>query len=752
MKQRRSFCFLLTAAAVLCFAGHFAVCGRAADAAEDPPAQKEIPDEQQTPEQAEFALSVSGVLAGDAAYSVDAVYIDWAESWYLFLPAAADRSKLTVTCQTPDGSPLLLNWNLVISGAETGLLATAEEFTIHAGTQPLGTLHVMQSNIGCMYLTAAEGEFERVNRSKSYIAAGSALILSADGTVQYDGAFEKLKGRGNSSWDYAEKRPYNFKLPKKADLFGLGAAKKWALISNSLDQSLLRNRIAYALSRQAGLPYTPDAEFVDLYLDGEYRGVYQLTERVQIHRERVNITDLADATQLLNEQPLSEYKRRTEGGTLTGEENGSWQYYDIPNDPADITGGYLIQFQLRGRSKRGEFVTDRGVIFEVCEPEYATRAQTEYIRGFVQELEDAVYSADGCNSLGRHYSDYLDVDSFALGYLIQEITQNVDSTATSFYLYKDSDLTGDGKLHYGPVWDFDLAYQNYSLALTAPDGELRYAVLPDQIYARYVPVSGYNPETAAKTGITAQSWLLRLWQDADFVCRCAELYAERFAEYLDALTADSGGIASWRDALAPAAEMNRIRWHAFGGAPYKQIGPSTGETFAECVGYVSRNLQTRNAFLRGDFVSESRNACTAFLKHQTAEALAACDAPEQKELTALQAKYEKQLASAETAAAAAQIMQQAEQAIAEIPRALLCGDFNTDGTVGLEDAQQLLVFYTAAVAEKQTAITATQRRNGDTDANGILDVVDAMHILRHYTAKMSGGDYPLPVKHTDAKQ
>ena len=746
MKQRRGFCFLLTAAAVLCFAGHLAVCAGAADAADAPPEQTETPSVQQTPEQAEFAFSVSGVFSGDAAYSVDAVYIDWAESWYLFLPAAADRSSLTVSCQTPDGSPLILNGSIVYTGEETDLLASADDFAMQAGEQPLGALHVMQSNLGCMYLTAAAGEFDHVNSSKSYTAEGSALILSADGTVQYDGAFEKLKGRGNSSWDYAEKRPYNFKLPQKADLFGLGAAKKWALISNSLDHSLLRNQIAYALSRQSGLAYTPDAAFVDLYLDGEYRGVYQLTERVQIHRERVNITNLEDATQLLNEQPLSEYKRQTVGGTLNGEENGSWQYYDIPNDPADITGGYLIQFQLRSRSKRGEFVTDRGVIFEVCEPEYASKAQTEYIRGFVQELEDAIYSETGYNSRGRHYSDYLDVDSFALGCLIQEITENVDSTSTSFYFYKDSDLTGDGKLHYGPVWDFDLAYQNYSLALKAPDGELHFAVLPDQIYARYVPVSGYTPETAAETGITAQSWQLRLWQDADFVCRSAELYAARFADYLDALTADSGIIAQMQDAIAPAAEMNLIRWHAFGGAPYKRIGPSNGDSFAECVGYVRGNLQKRNAFLRGDYLSESIRACTDALTHQTADVLGLYDAPEQKQLTALQTKYTQQLASAETAPAAAEILHQAEQALTEIPRTLLCGDFDADGSVTLEDAQRLLTYYTATVAGNPAEITATQRRNGDADANGTLDVADATHILRRYTAEMSGGEYPLPAK------
>ena len=90
-------------------------------------------------------------------------------------------------------------------------------------------------------------------------------------------------------------------------------------------------------------------------------------------------------------------------------------------------------------------------------------------------------------------------------------------------------------------------------------------------------------------------------------------------------------------------------------------------------------------------------------------------------------------------------MQAAEQALADIPRTLLCGDFDADGAVGLEDAQSLLLYYTENVAGKTPQISATQRRNGDTDQNGTLDVTDAMHILMHYTAGLAGESYPLPV-------
>ncbi|MBP0968218.1 MAG: CotH kinase family protein, partial [Oscillospiraceae bacterium] len=364
---------------------------------------------------------------------------------------------------------------------------------------------------------------------------------------------------------------------------------------------------------------------------------------------------------------------------------------------------------------------------------------------FVQELEDAIYSDTFCNSLGRHYSDYLDVDSMALGYLIQEITENSDGSSTSFYFYKDSDLTGDGKLHYGPVWDFDLAFQNFSVAAMDPNGRLHYSILPNMIYARYVPVSGYSPETAAVTGITDRSWILRLWADNAFARRTALLYEQKFDAYLTELTDPAGGIAEMRDAIAPAAEMNRIRWHMFGGRPYKPIGPANGNTYAECVEYIRKNLAERQAFLQREFWQETLRRCQASLKALTEDNLQAYDAAEQEQLTALQTEYIPKIKAAGTAAEAEAVMQTAEKSLAEIPRTLLCGDFDANGIVSLEDAQLLLMYYTETVAGNPVTLTATQRRNGDADQNSALDVADAMHILLHYTAELSGTDYPLPV-------
>lgn len=140
---------------------------------------------------------------------------------------------------------------------------------------------------------------------------------------------------------------------------------------------------------------------------------------------------------------------------------------DVPNDPEDITGGYLLEMELPERYKDeiSGFVTTGGQAVTMKCPECVSKAQIDYIADFYQKVEDALYSKDGYYTDGdgnRHpLSEYVDIESLARMYLIQEFSMNLDSGITSFYFYKDSYITGDGKLHAAPVWDFDVALGNY---------------------------------------------------------------------------------------------------------------------------------------------------------------------------------------------------------------------------------------------------------------------------------------------------
>ena len=249
---------------------------------------------------------------------------------------------------------------------------------------------------------------------------------------------EYIRGRGNSTW-MADKRPYKIKLDQKADLFGMGENKHWALIANYYDNSLIRNRITYYLGKSLGFEYSPRLVPVDVVMNGNYLGSYYLSEVVRIDESRVNIPDLEDL------KPA-----------------------DVEDDPTWMTGGYLLGVSPYGTEDGYIFQTPGGVEFVLDSPEEMKDADmldqaNAYIEAYIDNLEYALLSDDMCDDEGVSYKDYLDIESAARYYLMQEFTANGDAYGTaSTKLYKKK----DGKLYFGPLWDFDyVAWGSYDYSL-----------------------------------------------------------------------------------------------------------------------------------------------------------------------------------------------------------------------------------------------------------------------------------------------
>ena len=261
------------------------------------------------------------------------------------------------------------------------------------------------------------------------------------------------------------------------------------------------------------------------------------------------------------------------------------------------------QWNRYGYKAASGFVTSRGQAIAVDGPEYASKAQVEYIRSFVQDMEDAIYSDTGYNSKGRHYSEYLDVDSFVTAYLVQEISENIDATYSSFYLWKDSDLTGDGKLHFSPAWDFDLAYNNFPTLRVNSDGNIGYSYRPDNLFASYFPIHGY--EDGGKTSSSGSgrptvgvSWIGQLYKNEDFVKRISEVYFTQFESFLYSLTdGESPYLMQMANSIIPSVEMSNARWHTYGGAAYCVFGSSSGATFIDSVEIVRNYIKQRRVWL-----------------------------------------------------------------------------------------------------------------------------------------------------------
>ena len=441
----------------------------------------------------------------------------------------------------------------------------------------LGAVTIYQgSKIPSVFFTVDEKQLKKVNQSKKeIITEGRMVFQEADGSVSYDGDLVHLKGRGNNTFSYS-KKPYEFKLTKKADLCGMGKAKTWILLANYLDVSMLRNQIVLDLSREAGLPYSVECQQVDVWQNGIYHGLYLMTEKVQISKNRINITDLEEKTEAVNDQPLDSYP-------LFNPDNGFLPIMRgnrIPNDPEDITGGYIATIEKAHRlrdSKKPGISTKKRLSVRIKEPTNPSVAQVEYFGELLNDMHNAVLAEDGVNpENGKHYTEYLDLTSFARKFLVEEISKNYDAAGGSQYFFKDSDLV-DPLIYAGPSWDYDLSFGNMSSRGASPGGE-------------YL--------TKLRTG--AINFYAQLAKHDDFMEAVGKNWRETFRPAMAILmgeapaTGNSGlrSLDEYYDLLRDSAKMNEVRW-----GKVTKLGKEAGTDFDSGVKALKNWIRKRITYL-----------------------------------------------------------------------------------------------------------------------------------------------------------
>lgn len=388
--------------------------------------------------------------------------------YYLFMPSDGDLNNMQVWFTGAESCTI--DSTAVANGGVTALSLGDHTVTFDQVSYPLCVMK--SANIGTMYITTASGNMNYIHTSKGNKETGNMKMVNAKGKVIYDNTLSEIKGRGNATW-IRPKKPYQIKLDKKTDLTGTaGKNKTWILLANYLERTMFRNYVTYNLAYDSGLTTSSLSTYVDLYCNGQYMGTYQLTEKVHINDDRIDINNLEDTTQDVNDKDLDTYPTFGDE-TANGATPGTSKGYVIPNNPEDITGGYLLELDYAERyaTEASGFVTSRGQAVVIKEPEYASREQVAYISNFFQEFEDAVFASDGKNpTTGKYYYDYFDISSLARKYIIEEFTKNIDADVTSQYYYKPSDA--ESTVGYcGPVWDYDNALGNYKNgASDTPDG------------------------------------------------------------------------------------------------------------------------------------------------------------------------------------------------------------------------------------------------------------------------------------------
>lgn len=238
----------------------------------------------------------------------------------------------------------------------------------------------------------------------------------------------EIRGRGNYTWTGFDKKPYRIKLGSKTKILGMKKNKHFALLAHADDQlGFLRNEVGFELSRRIGLEWTPSTAPVEVVLNGEYIGLYFLTETIRVEEDRVNIVEQAD-------EETDEYA---------------------------ITGGWLMEIdnydedlQVRIREGNGEIIR-----FTYKTPELLSPAQKSYLTDQVNAMDDAIYAS---NKNSTTWENLIDIDALAKFYVVQEIMDNTESFHGSCYLHKEQGY--DTKWKFGPVWDFGCTFYSSSQA------------------------------------------------------------------------------------------------------------------------------------------------------------------------------------------------------------------------------------------------------------------------------------------------
>ncbi len=269
----------------------------------------------------------------------------------------------------------------------------------------------------------------KIESKEEYVKATYYLDNVGNAEIESIGASDnqlvmEIRGRGNYSWTGFDKKPYRIKLGEKQPLLGMNKSRHFALLAHADDSyGFFRNIVGFQLSRMIGMPWTPADAPLEVVLNGEYIGLYFLTETVRVDKDRVNIVEQAD--------------------NIT--------------DTEAITGGWLVEIDNYDSDPHIEIYEKdeekNRIVFTYKTPEILSPEQSAYLTTQMTAINDAIYNE---NLNDNTWENYVDVDILARYYIVQEIVDDYESFHGSCYMFKE--LGNDTKWMFGPVWDFGNAF------------------------------------------------------------------------------------------------------------------------------------------------------------------------------------------------------------------------------------------------------------------------------------------------------
>lgn len=411
-----------------------------------------------------------------------------------------------------------------------------------AGIQTAGAQEYRQLSSSPTIYVETENNVE-ITSKEDYVRA-TLRYVDDSGVKLYDAL--GIRGRGNSTWGL-EKKPYRIKFDKKQEFLGpdKANAKSWTLLANYADKSLIRNAVAACIGEFAGLPFNASAQFVDFVLNGEYLGCYQVSDQMEIREKRVDITE--------QEDPMT--------------------------DTSDITGGYFLEVDGFAYQEPAYFVTDRGVAVTIKSPdeEIIDQRQIAYIRDHMNKFENALFSDDFTDP-EKGYRQYVDSLTLASWYVASELTGNPDCF-WSTYMYKEK---GDDRFYWGPLWDYDIAFNNCDRV-----GDVSRELMLNKGFADDL----------------TKLWVKRMWQDPWFVNLIDRTWRslvekgieEHVIAYIDRLAAEIDG----------SQKLNFEKW-PINRHDYNEL--VLFNTYGEGIEYLKKFIRDHCAYLTEVFAAAAEGA------------------------------------------------------------------------------------------------------------------------------------------------
>ena len=425
--------------------------------------------------------------------------------YYFFLPSFVKNQKVYLEKMAED--------NIVLDGqqiSEKSYFQWQEDniYQLEFGGKIYPCVFMKSSNIPSLFVDTESGSMEALNNDKEHAESGDIWLVNQNKNVEYHGQLKKISARGNSTFDDKEKKAYSISLNGSYPLCGMDAGKKWNLLAMYFEYDKIHTKIVYDMADVLEMEYNIDCTWVDLYCNGQYQGLYLLTEAVTVGEGRVDIR---------NQEKESE-------------------------ESDNITGGYLIEKDIEKHleDEGNGFITEKSNYpFIVKNPNPATEEQMEYISTYIQNIENMLVEGD------KKYKQYIDLDSFAKQFLIDKIVLEPDAMHMSTFYYKETDRD---KLKVGPLWDYDRAFGG-----TLPDYSLSIGDYPDSMSDWYMEL--YEDEEFKNKMITYYRRLLPFFEEM------LNGGIDAYAEFIkDAVKMDS---VKWPNKLYQTSTMSYLEHDSY---------------------------------------------------------------------------------------------------------------------------------------------------------------------------------------------